>query len=167
MKGLFSPVLCYLGNARGLPQGGAPEKCLTCEGSGLTHKHWTRLEKLTRLNHSNLLQIFVNYVRKSFMTLGPCDTVIILLRPNKLKCFSLARLSSLVYCWRGGKPGAYPRAEHLTTRVGSNFTLKNTTRLEGLPWTNTLAYWTYSQITSIKSFISMGPNENVIKTLRL
>jgi hypothetical protein len=100
------------------------------------------------------------------MTLGPGDNVNKLLRPNKLEFFSLAILSSLVYCLQV-RPGAYPRAEHLTTRVGSNLTKKYTTRLEGLSGTNTLAYWTYSQITSIKSFISMCPNENVIKTLGL
>jgi hypothetical protein len=31
----------------------------------------TRLEKLGRVKHSSLLRIFVNYGRKTFITLGP------------------------------------------------------------------------------------------------
>jgi len=42
-------------------------------GSGLTNQHLTRLEKLARGKHSSLLQKFVKYGRKNFITLGPED----------------------------------------------------------------------------------------------
>ncbi len=38
---------------------------------GLTHEHKTRLERLVRHKHSTLLRSFVNYGRKSFVTMGP------------------------------------------------------------------------------------------------
>ncbi len=34
---------------------------------------------------------------------------------------------------------------------------------EGLPATNTLAYYKNSQITDVKSFVTMGPGGNVIE----
>jgi hypothetical protein len=34
---------------------------------GLTHKHWTRLERLDRDKHTSLLEISVNYARKIFV----------------------------------------------------------------------------------------------------
>ncbi len=37
----------------------------------LNCKHWTRLERLARNKHSSLLQKFVNYGQRSFITLGP------------------------------------------------------------------------------------------------
>ncbi len=40
-------------------------------GLGLTHKDQTRMKNLARDKHSNLLRTFVNFGRKSFMTLGP------------------------------------------------------------------------------------------------
>ncbi len=49
---------------------GAPEGAITRVGSGLTHKHWTRLERLFRDEHSSSLITFVNYGRKFFITLG-------------------------------------------------------------------------------------------------
>jgi hypothetical protein len=45
--------------------------CFTHVGSGLTHKHLTRLEKLSRGEHSSLLQKFVNYDSKKFHNIGP------------------------------------------------------------------------------------------------
>jgi len=47
--------------ARSLPKSGAPDRCFTLEGSGLTLKHLTRLERPAREEHSSLLQTFVNY----------------------------------------------------------------------------------------------------------
>ncbi len=38
--------------------------------SGLTHKHYTRLERLVKDKRSSLLRKVVNYGRKSFITLG-------------------------------------------------------------------------------------------------
>jgi hypothetical protein len=37
----------------------------------LTHKHYTRLEKLAREKHSSFLQKSVNYGQKSFINLAP------------------------------------------------------------------------------------------------
>jgi hypothetical protein len=49
----------------------APFRCSTFgEVPGLTHKHWTRLERLARAKHSNLLRILVDYARKSLMLLA-------------------------------------------------------------------------------------------------
>ncbi len=42
-------------------QSGAHEWCFTQVGSGLTHKHYTRLEKLARDKHSSLLWKSINY----------------------------------------------------------------------------------------------------------
>jgi hypothetical protein len=39
--------------------------------SGLTHKHWTRLEKIASDKHSSLLRTFVNYEFKKFYNIGP------------------------------------------------------------------------------------------------
>jgi hypothetical protein len=55
-----------LGKARSLPYSGAPERYFTRVGSGLTHEHWTRLERPVKDKHSSLFQTFVNYVRKKF-----------------------------------------------------------------------------------------------------
>ena len=62
---LFQPSLIFVGKA------GAPERCFTREGSGLTCKHYTRLEKLAMDKHPSLLQKSVNYGQKSFITLAP------------------------------------------------------------------------------------------------
>jgi hypothetical protein len=43
-----------------------PERC-----SGLTCKHYTRLERLARDKHSSLLRKSVNYGRKKFYSTGP------------------------------------------------------------------------------------------------
>jgi hypothetical protein len=40
-------------------------------GSDLTRKHWTMLEMLASDKHSSLLEILVNYDRKSCIKLGP------------------------------------------------------------------------------------------------
>jgi hypothetical protein len=40
-------------------------------GSGLTRKHWTRLERLARDKRSSLLRKFVTYGRKNFYNIGP------------------------------------------------------------------------------------------------
>ncbi len=65
-----------------------PTKSNVCEqdhrvkhlSASLTHKHQTKLENLASDKHSSLLQVLVNYGRKSFMTLG--DGV------NAMKLFS-------------------------------------------------------------------------------
>ncbi len=50
---------------------GQPERCFTWVGSGLTHKHQTRLEKLGKDKRSSLLRKFVTYGRKKFYRIGP------------------------------------------------------------------------------------------------
>jgi hypothetical protein len=51
----------------------APFRCSTPGSApGLTHKYYTRQEKLARDKHSSLLQKSVNYGRKKFYGKGPC-----------------------------------------------------------------------------------------------
>ncbi len=47
------------------------ESCFTWVGSGLTHRHQTRLERLARNKHTSLLRKSVNYGRKKFYSTGP------------------------------------------------------------------------------------------------
>jgi hypothetical protein len=68
--GVFQLSLKFEGKARGLPKSGAPEKCFARVGSGLTHKHWTRLERPATDKHSSLLQKSVNYRHKKFYSTG-------------------------------------------------------------------------------------------------
>ncbi len=56
---------------RSLPQRGAPERCFTRVGSGLSRKHYTRLERLATDKHLSLLRKSVNYGRKMFYSTGP------------------------------------------------------------------------------------------------
>ncbi len=59
-----------VGEARSITYCEAPERCSPWVGSGLTHKHQTRLERLARDNHSKLIQKFVNYGHKKFYRIG-------------------------------------------------------------------------------------------------
>jgi hypothetical protein len=61
----------FVDEARSLPQSGTPERGFTLVGSGLTHKHWTRLEKLARDKHSIILRKSINYGQKKFYNIGP------------------------------------------------------------------------------------------------
>jgi len=49
----------FVGKARSLPKSGANDpstlKALLSVGSGLTHKHYTRLKRLARDEHTSLL----------------------------------------------------------------------------------------------------------------
>jgi len=63
----FQPSLMFDGKAFSLPYNGASEKCFTQVGFGLTRKQYTRLERLDRDQHCNLLQKFVNYSRKKVL----------------------------------------------------------------------------------------------------
>ncbi len=62
----FQPSLMFVDKARSHPLRGSPEICFTQVGSGLTHKHYTSLEKLAKDKDSRLLQTFVNYACKKF-----------------------------------------------------------------------------------------------------
>ncbi len=53
----FQPSLTFVR----LPKSGAPERCITLVGSGLTCKYWTKLERLPKDKNSNLLRTLVNY----------------------------------------------------------------------------------------------------------
>ncbi len=65
----FQPSLMFVGEARSLPQGGAPERCFTRVRSGLTCKRYTRLERQNK--HPSLLRKSINYGRKKFYNTGP------------------------------------------------------------------------------------------------
>ncbi len=65
---------------------------------GLTHKHWTSLERLARDKHSSLYRKSINYRKKSFIRLATGVNVIKLFCPyfanfsNELERLSLASL---------------------------------------------------------------------------
>jgi hypothetical protein len=59
----------FANKARSLPKGGASERCFTWSGSGLTHKYWTKLERLGRDNALAYCEKFE--LLKSFITLAP------------------------------------------------------------------------------------------------
>ncbi len=60
----------FEGKARSLPKSGAPERCFTRVGSGLTCEYQARLENLVRDKPSNLLKKSVNYGFEIFITLS-------------------------------------------------------------------------------------------------
>jgi hypothetical protein len=61
---VFAPRRLFLGTNRSLPQSGEPERDFTQIGSGLTCKHWNRLEKFATNKHSSLFYI-CKLLRKS------------------------------------------------------------------------------------------------------
>ncbi len=67
----FQPSLMFVGNARRPPQSGAPERCFTQVGSGLTCKQLTKLKRFARNKCSSFLQKFVTYDRKKFYNIAP------------------------------------------------------------------------------------------------
>jgi hypothetical protein len=75
---------------------------------------------------------------------------------------SLASLSCIVLClWI--RSWAYPRVEHLKgASLGYAPALPTNIRLgwNGLPGTNTLAYYGKAQLTAVKSFITLTPTEH-------
>jgi hypothetical protein len=60
----------FVVKARSLPKSGAPERHFNFVGSGLTRKHFTRLERLARNKHPSLLWKVVTYGRKKFYKNG-------------------------------------------------------------------------------------------------
>jgi hypothetical protein len=50
---------------------GAPERFCTWIGSGLTHKHNTKLARPSRYKHTSLLRTSINYGQKSVIILAP------------------------------------------------------------------------------------------------
>jgi hypothetical protein len=81
----------FVGKPRNLPKTDAPERLFTqptwvnnlSGASGLTRKHYTRLESLARDKHYNLLQKFVNY-SSDFYNMGPKVVVIAVTKPHWL-----------------------------------------------------------------------------------
>jgi hypothetical protein len=63
----FQLSLMFLGEARSLPKGAAPERCFIRVSCGLTRtaNNKIRLERLAMDKHSSLLQKSVNYGRNS------------------------------------------------------------------------------------------------------
>jgi hypothetical protein len=66
----FQPSLLFVDKARSLPYIETHEGCFTWVGSCLTCKHFNILERLSRDEHSCLLQKFVTYDRKKFYNIG-------------------------------------------------------------------------------------------------
>jgi hypothetical protein len=67
----FWPSVILAGKARIQPKMGAPERCFTWVGSGLTHRHYTRLERVVREKHTSLLRKIVTIGRKKFYNTDP------------------------------------------------------------------------------------------------
>ncbi len=63
----FQPSLLFVGKARSLLYGVAPKKCFTQVGSGLTHKHRSKLERLAWHKPSSLL-----YITEKVYNIWPC-----------------------------------------------------------------------------------------------
>jgi len=132
----------FVGEARSLSYSGAPERSLTLVGSGLTRKHWTRLERLARDKNSSLWKS-VNYDRKKFYSTG-------------LWSYN---------CWQG-------KVQHPvrgSTRVGSSLACFIVQAL-GWKWLttkNTLAYWGEELISTVKNHDtgpgSFSPHRSVIR----
>jgi hypothetical protein len=71
-SGLFQPSPMFLGKARVYQKSTLQVfKCSTRLVPGISHKHYTRLEKLAREKQVSLLGLFVNYDNKKFYSIGP------------------------------------------------------------------------------------------------
>ncbi len=64
-------ILVYFWVRSGAYPSGAPEECFTQVSSGFTHKHYDKLEKLSRDKHSSLFTEFVNNGCKKLCNNGP------------------------------------------------------------------------------------------------
>ncbi len=84
----FQSNLIFVGEAKSLPLRGAPKRCFTWIGYGLTHKRWTRLERLARDKHSSLSQKNVNCGHKKFYNTGP----------GMFRNFYLVKFTKIVKC---------------------------------------------------------------------
>jgi len=67
----FQPSLMSMFKASNLPDSRALDRCFTQVSSGLTSKHYTRLERLAKDKHSSLLRKSVNYGRNFFIVQAP------------------------------------------------------------------------------------------------
>jgi hypothetical protein len=57
---IIRPILMFVGKAMSLNCSGTPERCFTRVGSSLTCKHYTRLERLSRIKYYSLFRTFIN-----------------------------------------------------------------------------------------------------------
>ncbi len=65
------PSVRFVGEARGPPKSGAPERCFNWVGSALTRKNLARLETIASDKPISLLQKSVNYAVICFIGLVP------------------------------------------------------------------------------------------------
>jgi hypothetical protein len=61
----------FASKAKSSTKRGETERGSTWVGSGLAHKHYSRLERLARDKHSSLLRKSVHYGGKKFYSTGP------------------------------------------------------------------------------------------------
>jgi hypothetical protein len=54
--------LIFVGKARSISKSGAPESFLIQVGSGVTNKHYAKLERLAKDKHSSLLTMYLKSV---------------------------------------------------------------------------------------------------------
>ncbi len=96
----FYPNL-FWGVMPGAYPSGAPEKCFTQVSSGFTHKHYDKLEKLSRDKHTSLLPEFVNNGSKKLCNNGPWSKGYKTFYGrnsqicNKLECLSAVKRSTI------------------------------------------------------------------------
>ncbi len=68
------PSLMFAGKAAAYPSEAHFRRSTLGQTAGISNKHQTRLEKLARHKHSNILWKIVNYGQKSLMTLALVST---------------------------------------------------------------------------------------------
>jgi hypothetical protein len=68
-------IIMFVGKAKSLPWSGTPGSFFTQAGSGLVHKHQTRLEGPSSNQHSSLLLTIINYGCKKVLYRGPRFTL--------------------------------------------------------------------------------------------
>ncbi len=158
----------FVGKARSLPEGSKFQLLHSRVGSGHTHKHLTRLERLVKGKHSSLLWKFLNYGRKigpswpkkSMTLLRMCWSVRLLgynHKQRKVKILQNFFLSSLtprtnklerLYSAHQAKPnicicGRVPSLKvwHLKGASGMTLFANIIIGWQGLPGTNTQVFW--------------------------
>jgi hypothetical protein len=112
----FQPSLRFMGKARSLPKSGAPKRFFPRFCSSPTHKHYTRLKRLVKHEHSSLSGTFINNDCKEFYNVVPrwqCHKIYFL-RPwwRERKDWIIYPMFLMVYFLRV-RPGAIPRRAYL------------------------------------------------------
>jgi hypothetical protein len=104
--------------------------------SGLTYKHWTRLERLGKDKHSSLLHNFLNYCRKKFYDIEPWSNTC------RQGCKQTLELSSVM---GSSRVGSYPCPQILDVWQ------------KWLTVVNTLVYYNTEYTKAVKRFIIPAP----------